>query len=201
MSDAVEETQRIATLVDHLLLLSELDTDSRRWKLQIDDLQNFIGQWIVALITESRGCLQVIAVNETDDYQVQLDQDAFHLILDNLLDNSRRFSGSKPLIQIKFVQSVSHVELKFIDNGPGIKNEDLCVAAFERFTRIEEHRNADVADGGGLGLSLVQSLMEGMGGLASCSSPQSPAKSGRHGLVVSLRFPRPRLSPGVTNSA
>ena len=37
LSDAVEETQRIATLVDHLLLLSELDTDSRRWKLQIDD--------------------------------------------------------------------------------------------------------------------------------------------------------------------
>ena len=42
LSDAVEETQRIATLVDHLLLLSELDTDSRRWKLQIDDLQNLL---------------------------------------------------------------------------------------------------------------------------------------------------------------
>ena len=100
LSDAVEETQRIATLVDHLLLLSELDTDSRRWKLQIDDLQNFIGQWIVTLNPEPRGCLQVIAVNKTDDYQVQLDQDAFHLILDNLLDNSRHFSDSKPLIQI-----------------------------------------------------------------------------------------------------
>ena len=42
--------------------------------------------------------MQVIADNDTDDYHVQLDQDAFHLILDNLLDNSRRFSGSKPLI-------------------------------------------------------------------------------------------------------
>ena len=41
---------------------------------------------------------------------------------------------------------MSHVELKFIDNGPGIKNDDLCVAAFERFTRIEEHRNADMAE-------------------------------------------------------
>ena len=112
LSDAMEETQRIATLVDHLLLLSELDSDSCCWKLQIDDLQNFIGQWIVTLNPESRGCLQVIAVNETDDYQVQLDQDAFHLILDNLLDNSRRFSDSKRLIQIQFVQSVSHVELK-----------------------------------------------------------------------------------------
>lgn len=200
LSDAVEETQRIATLVDHLLLLSELDTDSRRWKLQIDDLQNFIGQWIVTLNPESRGCLQVIAVNETDDYQVQLDQDAFHLILDNLLDNSRRFSGSKPLIQIKFVQSVSHVELKFIDNGPGIKNDDLCVAAFERFTRIEEHRNADMADGGGLGLSLVQSLMEGMGGSASCSSPDVPTGSARLGLVVTLQFPRPKSSLGIKTS-
>ena len=73
------------------MLLSELDTDSRRWKLQIDDLQNFIGQWIVTLNPESRGCLQVIAVNETDDYQVQLDQDASHLILDNLLNDSLRY--------------------------------------------------------------------------------------------------------------
>ena len=58
------------------------------------------------------------------------------------------------------------MELKFIDNGPGIKNDNICVAAFERFTRIEEHRNADMADGGGLGLSLVQSLMEGMGAVS-----------------------------------
>ena len=45
LSDATAETQRMATLVDNLLLLSELDTDYRRWKLQIDDLRAFIDHW------------------------------------------------------------------------------------------------------------------------------------------------------------
>ena len=196
LSDVAEETKRIATLVDNLLLLSELDTDYRRWKLQVDSLTNFVDRWIVKLNPESRGCLQVFAVDKTDDCQVQLDQDAFHLILDNLLDNSRHFSGSKPLIQIQLFLSVSHVELKFIDNGPGIKNDDNCVAAFERFTRIEEHRNSGMADGSGLGLSLVKSLMEGMGGSASCLSLKGQFGVGRQGLVVTLKFPRCKLTLG-----
>ena len=200
LSDAAEETKRISSLVDNLLLLSELDTDYRRWKLQVDSLTNFVDRWIVQLNPELRGFLQVMAVNETDDYQVQLDQDAFHLILDNLLDNSQHFSDSKPLIQIQLFQSVSHLELKFIDNGPGIKNDENCIAAFERFTRIEEHRNADMPDGSGLGLSLVKSLMEGMGGSASCLSPKEQFGVGRQGLVVTLQFPRYKSSLGIKRS-
>ena len=201
LSDATEETQRMATLVDNLLLLSELDTDYRRWNLQIDDLRTFIDQWAAKLDVDLRGCLQVNVANEALGYQVQVDRDAFHLILDNLLDNSRRFSRSKLSIQILLIQSKTHIELQFIDDGPGLQNEEQCAAVFDRFTRIEDHRNVDMTDGGGLGLPLVKSLMEGMGGSASCSSPQSPVNSGRNGLVVTLRFPRPRPSTGVTNSA
>ena len=71
---------------------------------------------------------------------------------------------------------------------------------FERFTRIEEHRNADMTDGSGLGLPLVKSLMEGMGGSASCSSPQISTELGRKGLVVTLQFPSPKLTTGEKNS-
>nr|WP_272158641.1 PAS domain-containing sensor histidine kinase [Synechococcus sp. AH-603-L18] len=200
LSDATEETQRIGTLVDNLLLLSELDTDYRRWTLQIDSLINFVDRWIVRLNPESRGLLQIVTVNESDDYRVQLDQDAFHLILDNLLNNSRRFCRSKPSIEIRLVQTVSQILLQFIDDGPGINNDDHCVAVFERFNRIEEHRNAGMTDGSGLGLSLVKSLMEGMGGSASCSSLKGKIGVGRQGLVVTLHFPRYKSSLGMKSS-
>ena len=197
LSDAAEETQRIGALVDNLLLLSELDTDYRRWKLQIDSLMNFVDRWIVMLNPESRGLLHIVTVNESDDYRVQLDQDAFHLILDNLLNNSRRFCRSKPSIEIRLVQTVSQILLQFIDDGPGINNDDHCVAVFERFNRIEEHRNADMTDGSGLGLPLVKSLMEGMGGSVSCSSAKEQIGVGRQGLVVTLYFPRHKSSLGI----
>ena len=199
LSDAAEETQRIGTLVDNLLLLSELDNDCRRWKLQIDSLINFVDQWIVRQNPESRGLLHIVTMNESDDYRVQLDQDAFHLILDNLLNNSRRFCRSRPSIEIRLVQTVSQILLQFIDDGPGINNDD-CVAVFERFSRIDEHRNADITDGSGLGLSLVKSLMEGMGGSASCSSAKEQIGIGRQGLVVTLCFPRHKSSLEIKNS-
>ena len=197
LSDAAEETQRIGALVDNLLLLSELDTDYRRWKLQIDSLTNFVDRWTVRLNPESRGLLHIVTVNESDDYRVQLDQDAFDLILDNLLNNSRRFCQSKPSIEIRLVQTVSQILLQFIDDGPGINNDDHCVAVFERFSRIEEHRNADMTDGSGLGLPLVKSLMEGMGGSVSCSSAKEQIGVGLQGLVVTLYFPRHKSSLGM----
>ena len=200
LSDATAETQRMATLVDNLLLLSELDADSRCWKLQVDDLRIFLDQWTVTLSSGLRGCLWVDVVDEADDYLVQIDQDALHSILDNLLDNSCRFCRSEPLIQIRLIRTESYVEMLFIDNGPGVQSEDQCVAVFDRFARIQDHRNPDIADGGGLGLSLVKSLMEGMGGSASCSSHQATASSGLNGLVVSLRFPHPKSSTGMVNS-
>ena len=200
LSDAAEETQRIGALVDNLLLLSELDTDYRRWTLQIDSLMNFVDRWIVMLDPESRGLLHIVTVNESDDYRVQLDQDAFHLILDNLLNNSRRFCRSQPSIEIRLVQTVSQILLQFIDDGPGINNDDHCVAVFERFNRIEEHRNADMTDGSGLGLPLVKSLMEGMGGSVSCSSAKEQIGVGRQGLVVTLYCPRHKSSLGMKSS-
>ena len=200
LSDATSETQRIATLVDKLLLLSELDTDCRRWKLQTDDLRTFIDQWTDNLDLDLRSYLKVEILHESDDYQVQIDQDAFCLILNNLLDNSRRFCSSTPSIRIRLVQLKSYVELQFVDDGPGIQNAEQCFAVFDRFTRIEEHRNADMTDGGGLGLPLVKSLMEGMGGSATCFSPQSSPNSSQQGLIVTLRFPRPRPSTEMKKS-
>ena len=200
LSDATEETQRIGALVDNLLLLSELDTDYRRWTLQIDSLMNFVDRWIVMLNPESRGLMHIVTVNESDDYRVQLDQNAFHLILDNLLNNSRCFCRSQPSIEIRLVQTVSQILLQFIDDGPGINNDDHCVAVFERFNRIEEHRNADMTDGSGLGLSLVKSLMEGMGGSVSCSSAKEQIGVGRRGLVVTLYFPRHKSSLEMKSS-
>lgn len=194
LADASEETARISSLVDNLLLLSELDTDTRRWNLEIDDLCDSVHKWIAKLSPDLRGCLNVVVAEDVDDCHVRLDQDAFHLILNRLIENSCRFGRSNLSIEIQLTQTVSCVELRFSDNGPGLADDLQCLAVFERFVRIEDHRNPNIADGGGLGLSIVKSLMDGMGGEVSCCSPQSTSGFGRQGLVVILRFPRLRRS-------
>ncbi len=134
-----------------------------------------------------------------DDYRVRIDQDGFQLILYSLLGDCCRFSSSKLLLRIWLIPAELHKE-SFIVDGSGIQNDHQCISVFNRFVNIEEYRNAGLTDGGGPGLPLLKSLMEGMGGSASCSSPDEPTRSGRQGLVVTLRFLRPKLAFGITNS-
>ncbi len=103
------------------------------------------------------------------------------------------------MLQVRLIPAEFRQE-SFFDDGYGIQKDDQCIAVFNRFAHIEEYRNAGLTDGGGPGLPLLKSLMEGMGGSASCSSPDEPTRSGRQGLVVTLRFLRPKLAFGITNS-
>ncbi len=189
VSDASEETKRMGKLVENLLLLSELDTELHTWNMQCGNLKMFVEQWMITLNPEQKKYLQIHRNSTIKNNNVQIDQKALNLILDNLLDNSIRFSQSETSIQILIKETIDHIELHFIDNGPGIQTKESLTAIFERFTRIEEHRNAAHTEGSGLGLALVKSLMKGLEGTVSCHSNHPPLKSTAEGLVVKLQFP------------
>ena len=53
--------------------------------------------------------------------------------------------------------------LRWQDQGLGITAEPRS-QVFERFVRLEEHRDFNQADGAGLGLALCEALMQAMGG-------------------------------------
>ena len=190
LSDATAETNRMGSLVDNLLLLSELDTDLRRWNMQNGELKTFVERWACNLNLEFKKVLRLDSENIAGSSQVQIDQEALCIILDNLLDNSLRFCNVKASIEITFRETFSSVELNFNDNGPGIQSEENHIAVFERFTRIEEHRDLKHTDGAGLGLTLVKSLMEGLGGTAHCHSINDSSNSAQRGFSVTLQFPK-----------
>jgi signal transduction histidine kinase len=83
----------------------------------------------------------------------------------NLLDNAGRHARSS--IRLAVHQRDGRVRLLVDDDGPGIPEADR-LRVFERFTRLDEHRARSTRGGGaGLGLSLVQRIVDGHGGSAS----------------------------------
>lgn len=92
------------------------------------------------------------------DALVHTDPDAFRVILENLLDNARKYAAGA-------VRLVGRSEgdlwtLTVEDDGPGLSEED-AVAIFEPF----ERRGArTTSHGSGLGLSLSRDLARDMGG-------------------------------------
>lgn len=95
-------------------------------------------------------------------YEITADPEQLQRIFDNLVENSRKYSGADPLqIKITGKMEKSGYMIRFSDNGKGVPEENLS-KIFEEFYREDGSRNQK--EGNGLGLYIVKCLIESMGG-------------------------------------
>ena len=89
--------------------------------------------------------------------------DADHLwhILANYIENAFKYGA--PPVDVSVTERDGWVELRVCDPGPGVADE-FVPRLFERFSRGPEAQRQ--AEGAGLGLSIVRSLVEAAGGEA-----------------------------------
>jgi two-component system sensor histidine kinase SenX3 len=90
------------------------------------------------------------------------DRDQLIMAVHNLIENAINYSpeGTKVAIEVKIDDSI--VEIDVIDQGIGIKEDDL-VRIFERFYRVDPARSRETG-GTGLGLSIVKHVAQNHGG-------------------------------------
>ena len=157
LSDAiVQDSERLATLVDNLLDLSRLrtgtaepstdwssvdevieaaldhlDADRDRFKLSIDDRLPFI---------------------RADSAQLER-------VFVNLLSNAARYSGGQP-VSVRAREVSGRVVIRVVDRGPGVPDRDL-ERIFEAFYRGDQDSSHP---GAGLGLAIVKGFVEVNGG-------------------------------------
>ena len=106
----------------------------------------------------------------------------------NLLDNALKFSPEGSAVRVEATRTGGRITVEVADEGPGIPEADLGRAA-ERFFRGETARHTP---GSGLGLALVQAVMQLHGGELSLGS----AGAGARGLRATLALPSERNHPG-----
>lgn len=188
LDDLRSETQRMTGLVDKLLLLSELDTDRYQWYLEKRNLSTFLLYWLDSLTPHRRSLVQLRLPDASTHCEVELDQRAVCRIFDNLLENSLRFASGSGQLDIQVHVHQDDLDLIVSDQGPALTLNDDASLLFERFTRLEEHRDPSRSDGVGLGLALVKSLVEGMGGSVTGGCNIKATDNEPHGLQVCISF-------------
>jgi two-component system sensor histidine kinase KdpD len=182
LATADESLSRLARLVDNLLDMSRLQAGALGMSLQPIGVADVVATTVDALGPAGRD----IAIHIPDDLaEVSADPGLLDRIVANLLSNALRYSppGRPPLITAS--EHAGHVEIRFVDHGPGIPIGDR-EKVFLPFQRLGDRTNDT---GVGLGLALSRGLAEAMGG--SLDPDTTPGG----GLTMVLRLPATDAGP------
>lgn len=161
MSVVEQELGELEHLVSDLLLAARLELSGVPLKpgpIPVGELIERSRERLLALAPERE-----VSVAIDDAVTVWGDASLLARVLDNLLDNSRRYSTPGTAIVVKAHGENDLVRLTVDDEGPGISPEDRA-RIFEPF-----FRGATAADheGSGLGLCLARQIVEAHGGQLS----------------------------------
>lgn len=148
-------TDRLLDLVDQLLSFRKTETDGYRL--------NFNRTNITALSANLCSSFQIAAQRHQIGLTTHLanglfayvDQDAFHKILSNLLNNAVKYADT--MVEVSLYQNNDQDFIIEVRNDGEILPNDMAKRIFEPFIRAETHKNKP---GTGIGLPLVKALTE-----------------------------------------
>ena len=153
---ANKQLKRLGELVENILAMSMERRRTMKLKPERVLLRSFIEE--IASAQRMRGDKRITIYVEVDE-DVSIEADKTHLsnILNNLIDNAIKYSGSSVEITI----SGNEREISVSDNGIGIPAKSMPYL-FNKFYRVPHGNRQDVR-GYGIGLYYVKSILDKMG--------------------------------------
>lgn len=160
---AYRRTGDMDMLLNQLLYLSRMETGNMPISMQTIEIASFLENYVNRKKEVMETGQEEITVDTRGiTVGVSVDPEQFQRILDNLVENSRKYGETAPLrMKIKLKKTPKGISICFQDNGVGVLEEKLPYI-FDEFYRGDESRNKK--EGNGLGLYIVKYLMEAMGG-------------------------------------
>jgi CheY-like chemotaxis protein/nitrogen-specific signal transduction histidine kinase len=118
-------------------------------------------------LAQQKGLELLLDQEHVYNHVVDLDVNKFNSIVRNLIKNAIKFTSEGSIV-IRTQKVANKINLSVRDTGPGIK-EDRRKAIFDRFIQADI-KDVSALEGSGLGLSIVKSYLEMMGGNISLES-------------------------------
>ena len=151
----VQQTDRMARLVEQLLDLSRLDAEAIEIAPEPIALRPHLQEIVAAAAAEP----DAVEIDVEDKAIATVDRNALDRIVSNLVSNAFRY-GTPP-IRVHAEQTDRHFRLSVEDTGGGVPPE-FVPDLFERFTRSD--RGRETPGGTGLGLAIARSYARAHGG-------------------------------------
>jgi signal transduction histidine kinase/PAS domain-containing protein len=158
-----QNSYRLSKLINNIVDLSKIEAGFFELNLSNNNIVEVVEEIVMSVTnyTESKG-LNIIFDTDTEEIIIACDPEKIERIVLNLISNAIKFSeaGDEILVDIKY--SNDFVEISVQDNGIGIEVHQLNII-FDRFKQVDKSLSRN-AQGTGIGLSLVKSIVELHGG-------------------------------------
>lgn len=154
-----EEVIRFGRLLNNLNTLKEFETESI--KLNFETI--FLDKLIIDICKDfdiaagNKNIKLKYNIEPDEIYSIKGDKDKLKQVFINLISNAIKFTDKNGEIITNLYVKNKKIIVEVIDNGVGIKKEDLPFI-FERFYRGDKSRHQ--IEGSGIGLTIIKNILE-----------------------------------------
>jgi signal transduction histidine kinase len=158
------QSERLARLVNDLLVVSRIEARRLEFKIQEVDVGPFLER--VGASFDGKGRVKLRRPDPS--VTARFDPDRVEQVLHNLLDNAVKFSAADSPVLLATNDSEDVLEFTVADHGMGIPRDEIP-RIFERFHQLGDPLTRE-QDGVGLGLYISKRIVDEMGGEIRVSS-------------------------------
>ncbi len=177
-----KESERLSHLINNVLDFSRIEMGRKEFNIKTGNLADTISDTLESYLyhLEKKGFIVKKDISR-DIPEMTFDEEAMGSVLINLLSNAMKFSPKTKEVTVRLFRNDGSAILQVEDKGIGIPSKDLS-KIFKRFYR-SKHEVVSETRGSGLGLTIVQHIVEAHGGSVQVAS--EPGK----GSVFSIILP------------
>ncbi len=158
----IDETVRLTSLVNDVLDISKLQSGTENMDIKCFNITALVKSTLARFskICEANGC-RIDFCCDSDAYVVS-DEKSISRVIYNLVTNAITHTGDTKDVKVRQIITENTVRIEVEDSGEGIEPDKLPLI-WDRYYKVDKvHRRA--VEGSGLGLSIVKTIMEQVGG-------------------------------------
>ena len=158
-----QNSYRLSKLINNIVDTSKIEAGFFEINLSNNNIVEVVESIVMSVTnyTESKG-INIVFDTDIEEKIIACDPEKIERIVLNLISNAIKFSNCNDEIFIEVKDRNKFVEISVKDNGVGIKKMHLDMI-FDRFKQVDKTLSRN-AEGTGVGLSLVKSIVELLGG-------------------------------------
>jgi PAS domain S-box-containing protein len=158
----VSETDRLANIVDQILLASRIESGQIEVTLEPVDASGIARSVVDAMAHRAPQGIHLTLDADNGLQPVDCDPDRLRQVLANLIDNAIKYSPEGGDVSVRLQPNGGAMRFAVHDEGIGFE-PSAAEAIFERFRRLGPNLTRGIG-GTGLGLYICKELIERMGG-------------------------------------